>query len=216
MTLLTQAEYARRCGVSRQAVGQWKGNGRLVLQGSQVDAEASDAALKHYRRNAMPTSLTDGGPVKRGRMDANVPVQLDTVPVRLPCAEVLRRLTALDWTPAFAWTDTAQDQRARLAAICVGLTACSSPVIDDGHWGGYQLRYTSDAADALNRDDIAAGFGFECDAWDLLVRCWAELEPVGEGDEVTVRLDLLHLLAHPFSEHDKRALDGVTQPRAVA
>ena len=33
MTLVSQAEYARRLGVSRAAVAQWKKSGRLVLQG---------------------------------------------------------------------------------------------------------------------------------------------------------------------------------------
>jgi hypothetical protein len=46
-------------------------------------------------------------------------------------------------------------------------------------------------------------YGFELDAWDVLKACRAELEPIDDDDEVTVRLDLLHLLAHPFSEHDK-------------
>jgi hypothetical protein len=140
MTLLTQAEYARRCGVSRQEVGQWKGDGRLVLQGSQVDAEARDAALKHYRRNAMPTPLTHAGAVRRGPPNANTTAQIDTEPMQLPCAEIMRRLTGLDWQQEFDWSDAAQHERAMLAARRVGWYAVTSDLRDDGHWPGYQLR----------------------------------------------------------------------------
>ena len=37
---------------------------------------------------------------------------------------------------------------------------------------------------------------------DLQTR--AELEPIDDDDESTVQIDLLPLLAHPFSEHDKQ------------
>jgi hypothetical protein len=163
MTVLTQAEYARRCGVSRQAVGQWKGDGRLVLQGSQVDVEASDAALKHYRRNAMSTPLTHAGPVKRGHPNANTTAQIDTEPMQLPCAEIMRRLTGLDWQQEFDWSDAAQHERATLAARCVGWFAVTSPVVDDGHWGGFQLRTEALGDHELNSDCIVAGYGFELD-----------------------------------------------------
>jgi len=204
MTLLTQAEYARQCGVSRQAVGQWKGDGRLVLQGSQVDAEASDAALKHFRRNAMPTPLTHARPVKRGHLDANTTAQIDTEPIQLPCGEIMRRLTGLDWQQEFDWTDAAQYERATLAARCVGWYVVTSDLRDNGHWAGYQLRRTDGDAD-LHMDDIAGGYGFELDAWDVLRACRQVLvESFDEDDEVSVRSDLLHWLARPFAEHDKR------------
>ncbi len=203
--LLSQAGYGRRLGVTAAAISQWKKAGMLVMRGAQVDAEASDERLKRCRTRGLPSIRPQGKIVKQGRPGANARLlHAEPVQVRLPCAEVLRRLTELDWTQTFDWTDAAQDQRARLAAICVGLTACTSPLRDDGHWGGYQLRYSTDAADALNHDDIAAGFGFECDLWDVLARCRAELEPPGGDDEVAVCVDLLHLLGHPFGQHDQR------------
>ncbi|MFP5515457.1 MAG: hypothetical protein ACLGJC_20525 [Alphaproteobacteria bacterium] len=45
-TYETQAEYARRHGVSRPAVGNWKRDGFLVFQGDRVDVRASDAKLR--------------------------------------------------------------------------------------------------------------------------------------------------------------------------
>lgn len=41
MTTESQAEFARRCGVSRKTVTSWKKAGRLVLQGDQVEVEAT-------------------------------------------------------------------------------------------------------------------------------------------------------------------------------
>jgi phage terminase Nu1 subunit (DNA packaging protein) len=49
MTVVSQAEYARRCGVSKKTVTQWKQEGKLVLAEGGVDVEASDAYLKKYR-----------------------------------------------------------------------------------------------------------------------------------------------------------------------
>ena len=39
--LITQAEHARRCNVSRVAVTKWKGAGKLTMVGALVDFEAS-------------------------------------------------------------------------------------------------------------------------------------------------------------------------------
>ncbi|KAK43634.1 hypothetical protein BG58_31430 [Caballeronia jiangsuensis] len=51
----TQADFARRCDVSRKTVSAWKKAGRLVLQGDQVDVEASIALLERYRPGGAPT-----------------------------------------------------------------------------------------------------------------------------------------------------------------
>ena len=39
--LITQAEHARRCSVSRKSVTIWKDRGQLVMVGNLVDFEAS-------------------------------------------------------------------------------------------------------------------------------------------------------------------------------
>lgn len=54
MASITQAEFARRHGVSRAAVAKWKRRHMLVMDGDRVDAEASDANLKKYRRSRTP------------------------------------------------------------------------------------------------------------------------------------------------------------------
>jgi len=45
-TFETQADFARRHGVSRPAVGKWKAQGFLVFQGDRIDVRASDANLR--------------------------------------------------------------------------------------------------------------------------------------------------------------------------
>lgn len=48
MTLVSQAEHARLCGVSRNAVTKWKAQGDLVMVGNLVDHEASYKGDKHH------------------------------------------------------------------------------------------------------------------------------------------------------------------------
>lgn len=48
--LLSQADFARRHGVSRTAVGKWKAEGYLVFQGDKIDVAASDGRLKDARK----------------------------------------------------------------------------------------------------------------------------------------------------------------------
>jgi hypothetical protein len=74
-----------------------------------------------------------------------------------------------------------------------------------GTGGGFQLRIASYVdAHGLTEDAVPAGHGFELYSVDVLKACRSELEPIDDDDEVTVRLDLLHLLAHPFSEYDRQ------------
>lgn len=62
MTQINQAAFAALHGVSRKTVTAWKARGWLVLQGDQVDIEASNARLKKYRREGLPvvTPVTFG------------------------------------------------------------------------------------------------------------------------------------------------------------
>ncbi len=52
--LVSQAEYARRRGVSRQYIGQMVAKGVIVLKDRKVDAEQADAALAAIREPARP------------------------------------------------------------------------------------------------------------------------------------------------------------------
>ncbi|CAJ0781875.1 hypothetical protein R8510_04931 [Ralstonia chuxiongensis] len=49
MTVESQADFAKRHGVSRKTVTVWKERGWLVMQGSAVDVEKSNDLLKRYR-----------------------------------------------------------------------------------------------------------------------------------------------------------------------
>jgi len=62
MTCVSQSEFARMCGVSRQAVMKWKLAGRLVLQGNLVDVEATDEHMQKYHEG--------GSPLRRQAVDA--------------------------------------------------------------------------------------------------------------------------------------------------
>jgi DNA-binding transcriptional regulator YdaS (Cro superfamily) len=208
MTLISQAEYARRLGVTRASISQWKKSGKLVLQGEQVDVEASDARLKRYRRGGLPGVDPSPTVVKRGRPDVKQADELNTEPVCLTCAEVAERLAALDWKQTFQWDAASQHERVQRAAECVGFVAATSEIRDDGHWGGYQLRIPpSDGPKILlDINGIAAGFGFELSEWEAIDECRDELKPIDDDDPnetVMVRMDLLHFLARPYTEKDK-------------
>src|SRR5260363_10697 len=62
MAQVNQAAFAALHGVSRKTVTAWKARGWLVLQGDQVDVDASNARLKKYRREGLPV----GTPVNFG------------------------------------------------------------------------------------------------------------------------------------------------------
>ena len=226
MTLMTFAEYARRIGKSRSAVAQMKTAGKLVLQGSSVDVEATEAWLKRYNRKGRPEVVDEDPSVKRGRpsvkqdgksvKQSNLTVstaqalnksgQISTL------GEVEEQLLALDWTQKFDWSPEAQDKRARLAAQCIGWEAVTSSAHDDGHWGGYQLRIPAYAKDGLHDGAIAGGFGFEMDAFDVLelIREHISIRRDEDGslvqedhDAIQVQTELLDLLARPFCETHK-------------
>jgi hypothetical protein len=75
--LVTKAEYARRHGVSKPAVGKWEARGWLVMHEGKVDVEKSDANLSKYRDPA-------DGRAKRG----------DSKPEPVNSAKVNRRAPA--------------------------------------------------------------------------------------------------------------------------
>ncbi|HIJ94043.1 MAG: hypothetical protein QF511_00750 [Rhodospirillales bacterium] len=71
--LVSQAEYARQRGVSRQYVGQMVAKGILKLTGSKVDTDQADAALaairepvRPERRGEAPAAVPDAPALPRG------------------------------------------------------------------------------------------------------------------------------------------------------
>ncbi len=63
MPLVSQSEFARMCGVSRQAVLKWKSAGMLVLQGKAVDIDATDEQMQRYHAGGSPLRKTVNQPV---------------------------------------------------------------------------------------------------------------------------------------------------------
>ncbi|KVN27333.1 hypothetical protein WJ63_14265 [Burkholderia pyrrocinia] len=60
MAFMKQSEFADLCGVSRQAVLNWKREGKLVMQGARVDVDASLARLGRVRRGGSPVQVPAG------------------------------------------------------------------------------------------------------------------------------------------------------------
>jgi transcriptional regulator with XRE-family HTH domain len=189
---VSQAEFARACGVSRQAVTKWKqDHGFLVFVGSKIDVAASRDLLARYRRAGVPDALRRylagdrSQPTERGRK------------LTLPRGEWMQRLQALDWTHTPAWTDDAQHQRVLAAAALVGLVAELDDAPDGiSRHGGYQLR-------------VWAGHGFELDAHEALAECRLAIAYPDDGPEelaeaMTMDPASLALLAYPFNPGHQR------------
>ncbi len=48
---MNQSEFAKLHGVSRKTVTQWKARGWLVLDGEEIDVDASNALIERYRKS---------------------------------------------------------------------------------------------------------------------------------------------------------------------
>jgi len=189
-----------------------------VLQGLQVDVEGTDALMRQRHRNGSPIVLSpQAAALPEGKGNARRQSHSESSVthgegngdlVTLRCAEIADRLKALDWKQTFGWSPEAKSKRAQQAARCVEWEAVQSDLVDDGHWGGFQLRIPRYIrASGLDEAAIVGGFGFELDPSEVLQAVRSHIDPTpGDGDDdfpVTVRLDLLPFLAHPFNEHDQ-------------
>jgi hypothetical protein len=192
---VTRAEFSRLCQVSRKTVSLWAREGRITMVGEKVDVADSRRRLALHRRGGAPESLRASPPLAQQ-------------PTSLSIAEALKHLAALDWKPrAHDWGHEAMDARVKQAAEAVGYVAVTSEALDDGHFGGYQLREPELVAryGGPVAESIAAGFGFELDAWAALAECRRRLDnpedgPLDLSDALDVRLDLLHAIAFPLAE----------------
>jgi hypothetical protein len=210
MTIETKAAFARRHGVRRQALAKWETKGWLELVDGKVDVEASNANLNRYRHvcdgRAPAPPAERQPPVRQPRAACQPMVQRQPASkVLLTRRELIERLHALDWTAPFDWSDAAQRRRVQEAARAIGLEAVDSPLRDDGHHGGWQLRDAAAvAATGVCLETIHAGHGYELDHFEALQSCRdaidlpGELSDVDLADELDVRLDLLPALAYPF------------------
>jgi hypothetical protein len=211
MSTMSQAEFARRHGVSRKSVTLWKRNGLVVMRGDSVDVEASDEMLRMYRnehdgraQRGQPKPVTR---VATAQGNAARRSKVTTGRVQLTLGEIERRLRDLDWTQTFDWSAAAQEQRARLAAKCVGFEAVESELRDDGHWGAFQLRDPRWIRDGKMLDGaVIAGYGFDASDLEVLRVCREEVLP-GDDDPAavyTIDVALLPMLAFPHHEADRQ------------
>jgi hypothetical protein len=213
MTIETKAAFARRHGVRRQALAKWEAKGWLLLVDGKVDVEASNGNLDRYRRacdGRAPAPPEARQPAVRQPATFCQPASRSLA--KLTRREIIARLRALDWSATFDWSDAAQRRRVQAAARAIGLEAVDSPLRDDGHFGGWQLRDVEAVkASGLRREAIHAGYGFELDHSDALWACRDSIELLSDppsdvdlADEFEVDLDRLELLAHPFDPHQPR------------
>ncbi|MGV8002830.1 RNA polymerase subunit sigma-70 [Photorhabdus temperata subsp. temperata] len=67
---MNQSEFAKLHGVSRKTVTQWKARGWLVLNGEDIDVDASNANVERYRKSVTrPDKKTTGN--KQGNKSGN-------------------------------------------------------------------------------------------------------------------------------------------------
>jgi hypothetical protein len=73
MALVKQSEFASLCGVSRQAVLNWRRDKKLVMQGALIDVDASLARLGRIRKGGDPTgtapAVDEAGTIKGVSID---------------------------------------------------------------------------------------------------------------------------------------------------
>lgn len=217
MTTMSQADYARRHGVSRKTATMWKKDGLIVLTEEGVDVEASDERLRMYRnqhdgraqRGAAKPGRGGVTQVARAQGNGRTSAKVTAGRVTLTLGEIEQRLRALDWTKQFDWSPEAQERRARQAAECLGWQAVTSDLLDDGHWGEFQLRDPRWVRDGqpVSMDAVLTGYGFDASAVEILQMCRGEVDPDDEqGDQdhpFSVDLDLLPLLARPHWDGDR-------------
>jgi hypothetical protein len=223
MSVMSQAAYARRHGVSPKTATKWKQSGLIVVTEAGVDVEESDERLRRYRyaedgraqrgpkkrvtHHGTPAALRAPEGNAAGAGDAlvgNDPAGLRELSVE----EIRRRLHALDWTQPAPVGEAQMRDRARAAARCVGLVAAESDVQDDGHWGGFQLRDLAwwGNPEAYPDQEVVGGFGFELTVLQVLRLCRMEAaleEPGWEGTVCRVNPELLAALAYPHYQGQK-------------
>ncbi|PQQ22309.1 RNA polymerase subunit sigma-70 [Photorhabdus hindustanensis] len=67
---MNQSEFAKLHGVSRKTVTQWKARGWLVLDGDDIDVDASNANIERYRKSVTrPDNKVTGN--KQGNKSGN-------------------------------------------------------------------------------------------------------------------------------------------------
>jgi hypothetical protein len=187
MKLVSQSEFARLCSVSRQAVLKWKAAGSLVLQGNQVDVDATDERMQRYHKG--------GSPMRRQPVDT-VDGRLTTdrtVDKKRANLSTVRRLSELDGTLEFDFSREGLRERVTEAA----------------HSLGFDPRFAGDDIElwlAAEPHFVCAGDPLEINAHCALemLRWWLNEDPVVRGGE-----DALALLARPFGSNATAAACGV-------
>ncbi|MBC8946805.1 RNA polymerase subunit sigma-70 [Xenorhabdus indica] len=67
---MNQSEFAKLHGVSRKTVTTWKARGRLVMDGDDIDVEASNANIERYRKTVTRNEKKSKGN-KQGNSQGN-------------------------------------------------------------------------------------------------------------------------------------------------
>lgn len=176
MRLVSQSEFARLCGVSRQAVLKWKAAKSLVMQGNQIDVDATDERMQRYHKG--------GSPLRRQPVDA---VDNRLTPDRAVDKKQLdlstaRLLSELDDTLEFDFSRAGLRKRVTEAANSLGF---------DPWFDGDDIELWL----AADPHFVCAGDPFEINAYCALemLRWWLNEDAVVRGAD-----DPLGLLARPF------------------
>lgn len=187
MALVSQSEFARLCGVSRQAVLKWKSAGRLVLQGNQIDVEATDARMQRYHEG--------GSPLRKNAVDTvdnrlTNPGAVDKSSGNLSTEALFRQL---DGTQVFDFSRRSLENRVTKAANILG----------------FDLRLKGDDIDL--RRDGASFFLAEGDTFAENAFCALDMMRWSLGSLSHVPDELravVPLLARPFGTPETAELCG--------
>ncbi len=108
---VSKSEFARMCGVSRQAVQKWEASGLLVLQGKEVDVIASHDHMQRYR--------VGGSPLRQPPVDNGVN-QLSTAGASSRDLSTDELLSAVDGTKTFDFSRGGLARRMTTVAKILG------------------------------------------------------------------------------------------------
>jgi len=147
MTLETKADYARRHGVSKPAVGKWEERGWLVMSEGKVDVEESDKLLKKFRSPSDPRAKR--GAAATGKPTASKP---ESAVNRQPPRAALKR----------AGESSQQAADRLIASVGANLSYDEARTLKENYLALLnQLEYDERSGAVVKAEDVAAVVGAE-------------------------------------------------------
>ncbi|SAL54507.1 hypothetical protein AWB64_05998 [Caballeronia sordidicola] len=132
--------------------------------------------------------------------------------ISLTNLKIRERLSEVDWADSFDWSKEGQEARARRACEMLGWEMVIADHVDDGQWGGFQVRINEYMGNGLHEGAVAGEFGFELYSVDMLrlardhITGW-DREDTFDGSQtkpIEIPEALIGVLAYPLFEYQQR------------